>query len=208
MGGVLPLHTPCAKGWLPYALEECSRMPRGRAILDELLDAMVQSLAPDYQNLTEIFDHYLLSHVVPDTHRAKVVRHLERHWFGSDRREAFFPDQDVAAIYGQGVINTLELSLCGSGKSPAPITSWWIVDSPTVKMLTFGEVDGRGSAEGAITLLIMTPRPQGAADTRPFILREEAEVWVSEQVQGQILSRCLGKPHPVSRRAESAELVA
>ena len=207
MSAILPLDAPCAKGWVPYALEECSRMPRARAILDELREAM-KPLAPNYQNLTDVLDQYLLSHVVPATHRAKVVRHLERHWFGDNNREAFFPDQNVAAIYARGVITTLDLSLRSMGKSPAPITSWWIVDAPTVKMLTFADVDGSASVDGVVTLLIMTPRPRGTADTRRFILREESEVWVSEEAQGQVFTRCLGKPNPVIRPQESLGLVA
>jgi hypothetical protein len=158
-------------------------------------------------NLTDVFDQHLLSHVVPSAHRAKVGRHLERHWFGHDRRDSFFPDQDVPAIYAQGIIAALDLALRGGGQYPAPITSWWIVDAPKVKMLTFADVSGSGAAEGAVTLLIMTPRPHGKPDTRRFILREEAEVWVTEQMQGRVSTRCLGEPRSAARSEEGARLV-
>ena len=203
MAANLPLDAPCAKGWIPYALEECSRMPTARAILEELRDA-IEALAPDYRNLSEVFDQYLLSHVAPDNHRPKILRHLDRHWFGDDRREAYFADQDVAAIYARGVLSVLELSLRSSGQ-PTPITSWWIVDASGVKMLTFAEVDGRGSAEGSVTLLIMTPRPLGAPDSREFILRDEAEVWVSEEVEGRVVARCVHKPQVAVRSTESVD---
>src|SRR5262249_45281756 len=158
MSGILPSDAPCGKGWVPYALEECSRLPNARIILEDLRQA-ISSLAPRYMNLTDVLDRHLLSHVVPSAHRAKVVRHLERQWFGHDRRDSLFPDQDVPAIYAQGMIAALDLALRGGGQSPAPITSWWIVDAPKVKMLTFADVSGSGAAEGPVTLLIMTPRP-------------------------------------------------
>ena len=203
MGAILPLDAPCAKGWIPYALEECSRMPEARAILEDLQDA-IESLAPDYRNLSEVFDQYLLSHVAPDNHRPKILRHLDRHWFGDDRGEAYFPDQDVAAIYARGILSTLELSLRSSGQ-PIPITSWWIVDAPDVKMLSFAEVDGRRSAEGVVTLLIMTPRPLGTPDSRRFILRDEAEVWVAEEVEGLVVARRVGKSEVAIRPRESVD---
>jgi hypothetical protein len=190
MGPAPPIDAPCAKGWLPYALEECSRSADARAIFEKLQDAMLTELAPDYDNLTEIFDRHLLAHVVPAAHRAKVAQHLERHWFGRDRSEALFPEQDVAAIYAQGVLNTLELALRSA--TPARITSWWIVDAPAVKLLTFGEVDRTGAADGGVSLLIMTPRPRDSANlSRTYILREEAEVWVAEESHGQVVSRML-----------------
>ena len=55
-----------------------------------------------------------MPHVITNAaERARIVAHLERHWFDQASPEAFFPGVPVASIYAQGVIKALDLALAG-----------------------------------------------------------------------------------------------
>jgi hypothetical protein len=190
MGGaaVLPPSVPCAKGWVPYCLDQCSKGRGARARLRNLSQA-IASLAPSYHGLEEAFDTHLLSGCVTDPRlRERIVEHLKMNWFDADSPQAYFPHQPVAQIYAQGVLKALELSL--TRRRTVPINAWWIVDSQEVRMLTLADVNQGVTVGGQVTLLILTPRPGGDGETsRTPILGDEPEAWVSEQQGNQVTTR-------------------
>ena len=184
MAGRLPIGVPCAKGWVPFCLEEMSRQENARPRLTDLYNA-VRSLAPEFDGLADVFGSHLLSRYTSAPKCEQIVGHLDRHWFDVGSRELFFPDEPVARIYGEGVLKTLELSLLGNPR-PVSIQAWWIVDFPAVKILNLAET--ALAAEAQVTLLILTPRPTGAGHGE-FILRREAMVWLAEQEDDRVISR-------------------
>jgi hypothetical protein len=192
MGGPLGSDSPCAKGPIPYCLDECSKGRAARHRLTQLSTA-IKSLSPDYGGLETVFDRYLVSHV-PQYQDPKVrqdlAAHLKRHWFDDSSTEAYFPNQRVAATYAEGVLKALELSLerrhsalISFGQRPVPINAWWIVvdDLKKVQMLTLAEVD-------RVTLLIVTPRPPTEVRSATPILGM-ARAWVTEQRDGRVVTR-------------------
>ncbi len=180
----LPASVPCAKGWVPYSLDQCSKGRGARARL-EGLNRAIASLGPNYQRLADVFNDHLLARIFPDAGlRARIVAHLRTHWFDPSSSEAYFPNQKVAEIYAQGVVKAVDLSL--KGRRPVPINTWWIVDfhevNRQVKMLTLTDVENELTVGGRVTLLILTPRPRGDGESGgTSILGDEAEAWVSEQ---------------------------
>jgi hypothetical protein len=186
MSEQVPLPVPCAKGAICYCLDEFSRGRGARARVARLRHGLA-ALAPSYRGLTEVFDRNLLSLVIKDAReRARIVAHLQRHWFGDPPTEAFFPGIPVASIYAQGVIKALDLAL--AGRRVVPLNAWWLVDFPEVKLLSLADVDRAGvTIGGRVTLLIKTPRPQGGArPTRTPILGETAQAWVTEYRENRI----------------------
>jgi hypothetical protein len=189
MGGLLGPDDPCAKGPIPYCLDEVSKGVSARVRLEKLRDEIVK-LGPNCHDLEKVFDAHLLSYFYPDDDkRSAITEHLKKNWFDENSSEAYFPNQRVAAIYASGVLKALELSL--NAQDPVPLNAWWLVDSglTTVKMLTFAELDGNGvTVGGRVTLLIETPKPQGARGGR-VILGNLAHAWVSEQRPAGVVTR-------------------
>lgn len=179
MGSILPDGVPCAKGWVPHCLELCSRIERARDYLLGLKKA-IEQLAPSYEGLEQALDDHLIARVVVGEgaaeKRRKIREHLKANWFDAGSTEVFFPQQQVARIYAEGLLKTLEASL--ASKVPLPITSWWLPDYPEVKMLTM--VDGDG-----VVLLIQTPRPPATAESKAAPMRSvilgDAEAWDGSQ---------------------------
>lgn len=187
MAGQLPSTAPVAKGWIPYCLEEMSKKGDSGAGLRRLYNAL-RDCRPQFDGLADLFGKYLLANFIESAPKIeRIVDHLDHHWFG-DGRELFFPDEPVAQIYGTGVLHTLELSLAGN-REPIPIQSWWIPDFPSVKLLTLAQTDLDRTVTGPqVTLLILTPRPQGEG-RGTYILRPESEVWLAEKIEGKIEGR-------------------
>jgi hypothetical protein len=180
MNMVVEENVPCAKGAICYCLDEFSKGRGARPRVRRLRDA-VAALAPSFNGLTAVFDRHLLSHVMTDAdERARVVAHLQRHWFDQASPEAFFPGVPVVSIYAQGVLKALDLAL--AGQRVVPLNAWWLLDYPEVKLLSLADVDQAGvTIGGRVTLLIMTPRPQGGGrPTRMPILGETAQASVTE----------------------------
>jgi hypothetical protein len=93
----------------------------------------------------------------------------------------------VAQIYAEGVLETLELSLKGSGR-PIPINAWWVLDADEFKMLNFANLKDGVTVGGDVTLLIMTPRPtRSGRAAPPWILGDEAEAYVTAR-QGRAVT--------------------
>jgi hypothetical protein len=174
-GSIAPREVPCAKGWLLYCLEICSRSPRARDYLQGLKDA-IERLGPDCDGLERVYDEHVIAHVVSGERaaekRRKIRDHLRNEWFGTSS-DRYFPEWPVARIHAEGVAKALEASLARPG-APAPITSWWLLDHPEVKMMTMLD-------DGRVTLLVMTPRPPTAVPLSPASMRHiimgDAEVW-------------------------------
>ena len=181
MGSFIAGAVPCAKGPICYCLDEFSKGRGARPRIAKLRYA-IAALAPSYAGLAEVFDEYLMSHVITDAdQRQKIVAHLKKFWFEADSKP-FFPDDPVAKVYAEGVLRTLDLSL--KGKRPVPINSWWVLDSTDLRMLNFADVKKGVTISGNVTLLIMTPRPEGGGRAASPILGDVAEAYVTE-LQGK-----------------------
>ena len=136
--------------------------------------------APAFNELTTVFDRYLLSHVITDAaERARVVAHLQRDWFDETSSDEFFPGVPVASIYAQGVLRALDLAL--AGRRVVPLNAWRLLNYPEVTLLSMADVDQAG----------VTDRwPRDAADpdaeaarrrqADPADLGETARGWVTE----------------------------
>jgi hypothetical protein len=180
MGEFQTQHVPCAKGAVCHCLDEFSKGRGARPRVSRLRDAMA-ALAPAFDGLTAVFDRYLLSHVITNAaERARVVTHLQQHWFDQSSPDAFFPGVPVPSIYGEGVLKAIDLAL--AGYRVVPLNAWWLLDYPEVKLLSLADVDQMGvTIGGRVTLLVLTPRPQGRGrPTRTPILGETAQAWVTE----------------------------
>ena len=179
-------HVPCAKGAICHRLDEFSKGRGARPRVGRLRDT-VAALAPAFNGLTAVFDQYLLSHVITNAaERARVVAHLQRHWFDQTSPDAFFPGVPVASIYAQGVLKALDLAL--AGRRVVPLNAWWLLDYPEVKLLSLADVDQAGvTIGGRVTLLILTPRPQGGGrPTRTPILGATAQASVTEHRDNRV----------------------
>jgi hypothetical protein len=189
MGGLVNAGVPCAKGALCYCLDEFSKGSGARSRVKKLRGA-IAALAPAYAGLAEVFDQYLVSHVITDAdQRQRIVAHLKAFWFDSDSGRPFFVGKPVAQVYAEGVLETLDLSLKGK-RTVVPINAWWVLDSAELRMLTLADVEDGKTVGGRVTLLIMTPRPgdYGRA-APPWILGDEAEAYVTEQQGDAVTTR-------------------
>ena len=170
---------PCAKGLLPYCLEAASKGAGARARLQKLRDA-IAALAPRYQGLEAVFDRLIVARLFKGgDFRRNAQDYLREYWFDAASPRAHFPGQPVAKIYAEGVLKAIDLAL--KGQSVVPISAWWILDAPEVRVLTFADLTSAGvTMPGRVTLLIMTPRPQvEAPPAHTPILGEVAEAFVS-----------------------------
>jgi hypothetical protein len=170
-------------------LDELSKGRGARARVTRLRDE-IAATAPEYKGLADIFDKYLLSHVIKSAQRrAIIIAYLKAHWFEADEQTAFFPRTPLAEIYAEGVLKALNLSLHAS--RTIPLNAWWILDADGPKVIVLGDQNPAGmTIRGRVTLLILTPRPKydGQYDRRP-ILGETAQAWVSEEQGDRVTTR-------------------
>jgi len=188
--GPAPLkNVPCAKGAICYCLDQFSRGRGARSRIIKLRDAIMK-LAPNYAGLSQAFDEYLVAYVFPDKERRqRISAYLDTYWFVSGVPTTYFPTTPVARIYAEGVLETLELSLKGSGR-PVPINSWWVLDADDFKMLNLANLKDGVTVGGDVTLLIMTPRPEKSGRAvPPWILGVEAEAYVTERQGRSVTTR-------------------
>ena len=160
----------CAKGPVPFCLEEMSKQPNARANLDSLGKAIEGLRSSNFFGLEKVFEAQLFQPTNFDPQQiAPATQSLEAHWFNENSPDAYFPDfQPIAQIYAEGVLKALELSLKGL-PDPIPIESWWVMGFSRVEMINL-------ATSRQITLLIATPAP-------PVIVRKmlgsQSEVWIS-----------------------------
>ena len=189
MGCIIILGCHGAKGPIPHWLDRCSVGPDARTRLQALRDAL-RKIGPDYKGLEEVFDTHLAApHSNDEAFRGRLREHLNRHWF-SDGPDTFFPGQQMAKQYAEGVIKTVELSL-GGKPNPIPISAWWLIgDSKDVRMLNLAGVDSNGvTTSAAVTLLICTPMPPPVGAPSNRSLWGDAEIWATEQQGGTVVTR-------------------
>jgi hypothetical protein len=193
MGCIVIRGAPGAKGPIPYWLDRLSIGPDARARLEALLNAL-RKLAPSYQGLEDVFDASLAARFAEDdTFRQRLHEHLKQRWF-SDSPDSFFPGQQVAEKYGEAVIKTVELSL-GGKPHPVPISAWWIIQADKdVRMLNLADVNRDGvTVSSSVTLLICTPVPPPAGAPTNRSLFGDAEIWLTEQQTGAVITRRMEK---------------
>jgi hypothetical protein len=189
MSPALPPDVPCGKGAVCYCLDEFSK-GRGARSRVRKLKAALDEIAPGYVELADVLDEYLLSYVYRNpAERQRITTHLRIFWFGPGAIQPYFPDTEVARIYGEGLSKALEVSL--AGQRIVPFNAWWVLDAPRFRLLTLADIDNQGKTKGGkVTLLILTPRPQYTGrPARNPILGTEAQAWVSEQEGDRVLTR-------------------
>ena len=183
-------HVCSAKGAICYCLDELSKARGARSRIARLR-AELAGLAPAYNGLMAVFDQYLLSYVITNAaERARVVKHLEQHWFDQASPDAFFPGVPVASIYAQGVIKALDLALAGR-RGVVPLNAWWLLGFPEVQLLSLADVEPNTSVTigGRVTLLVLTPRPPTREGDRPTsrpILGDTAQAWTAEHRNNRV----------------------
>ncbi len=186
MGPAPIKNVPCAKGALCYCLDEFSKGPGARSRIERLRDA-IAALAPTFAGLTEVFDRYLMAHVIPDAEqRQRLAANLDAFWLDARSPRPFFPKAPVREILAKGILETLDLSLKGE-KRAVPINAWWVLDSAELRVLNLADVKGGVTVGGNVTLLIMTSRPKGRGGAAPPILGDLAEAYVTER-QGRAVT--------------------
>ena len=178
----------CAKGAICYCLDEFSKPPGARSRIAQLRGALAALAPPAFNGLAAVFGQNLLPFGITNAaERARVVRHLEQHWFNPDPNspDAYFPGVPVASIYAEGVIRALDLAL--AGRRVVPLNAWWLLGFPAVKLLSLADFNSAGvTIGGRVTLLILTPRPQGVGrPTATPILGDTAQAWVTEHRNNQ-----------------------
>ena len=126
MGPAPIKNVPCAKGALCYCLDEFSKGNGARSRITKLREA-IAALAPSYAGLTDVFDEYLVSHVIPGRRTAtKDCRELERILARCRFAQALLSGEPMARSC-EGHTQTLDLSLKGEGRS-RPINAWWVLE--------------------------------------------------------------------------------
>lgn len=176
----------CAKGAICRCLDDFSK-GRGARSRVARLRAALAALAPTFSGLTAVFDQYLLSHVITDAaERARVVRHLQQHWFDPGSPDPYFPGLPVASIYAEGVIRALDLAL--AGRPLLQLNAWWLPGFPEVKLVSLADIDKAGvTIGGRVTLLILTPQPKvSGRPTRTPIHGDTAEAYVTGHRNSQV----------------------
>ena len=102
MGPAPIKNVPCAKGALCYCLDEFSKGSGARSRIAKLRDA-IAALAPSYAGLTDVFDRYLVSHVISDAEqRQRIAANLNAFWLDPGSRKPFFPAEPMAEILREG----------------------------------------------------------------------------------------------------------
>jgi hypothetical protein len=190
MGGPIGQHSPCARGPIPRCLDVCSRGDGARTRLEQLKGAISALKGAYYRGLETVFEQHLLRLQYADPNVRRIITdNLRKHWFDETSGDAYFSGQKVAEHYAEGVIEALNLSLAGK-PDPIPINTWWvIVEQQKVKLLALGQDD-------AVTLLIMTPRPQSDDPAATLILGKEGQAWVTQEdpKDGRIIARKVENP--------------
>jgi hypothetical protein len=143
-----------AKGPVLHFLDEMSRRPDARALLEHLQRALEDKSRSNFSNVHEAFDQHLFSPLsVGSATIAGISGYLKKHWTDEKSSDTYFPEfQPVAPIVAEGLLKTLELSLAGQ-PNPKPIDSWWLLDYPDFRVVNL-------VSPQQVTLLIKTPRPQ------------------------------------------------
>jgi hypothetical protein len=134
----------CVKGAACLALDKLSGDRDGMIALQ---DAIAGIASAGYAGLENVLGQFLLPALYSAADAAKTTTHLKACWFDPSSPTCYFPGVDVAKIYGQGLLKTLELSL----KSGAPVDTWWVRDHAAVEMLNL-------ASPRQVTLIIATPR--------------------------------------------------
>jgi hypothetical protein len=192
MSAQVPNGLPTLKGAVCYCLDEFSIGKRARSRVQQLRDA-VAALAPNYAGLAEVFGQYLLPfrfHTAAS--RQAIVDHLNTYWFDPSSPTPFFPGVPVAKIYGEGLVQALDLSLAGGGRGVVPLNAWWVVDASQVILISFTNQMGSTTTGPNVTLLIETPRPpkiKGLKPTPPWILGDKAQAYFTRLIGRRVVTR-------------------
>lgn len=153
MSGYVKGHS-FAKGPVLHYLDEMSRRPDARTLLQQLHGGIAENSGNNFVNLHQILDQHLLSPLkVGSATIAAISDYLHKHWTDEHSADTYFPEfQPIAAIVAEGLLKTLELSLAGE-PNPRPIDAWWLLDYSDVRVVNL-------VSPQQVTLLIKTPRPE------------------------------------------------
>jgi hypothetical protein len=173
--------SPCAKGIIPYCLDEMSLRPNARENLENLRRALQAAQETDFAELERVFERWLFEPIgyAPDNRRQQVEA-LGRYWFDRTSPHAYFKElQPIASTYAAGVIKTLELSLYARPE-PLPIYAWWIMGFARVELINLANAK-------QVTLLILTPEPE---HVERKLIGDRSEVWTT--VRGVVTRKLAG----------------
>jgi len=171
--GMMQLCHSCSKGPIFYYLDEMSRKPDARELLERLHRAISDKASSGFPDLEITFDQYMFTPLKVGERINAISNYLKKYWFDLDSPDIFFPDlQPIQPIFAEGLLKAISLSLKREGK-PTPIDAWWIVDHADFRMMNFVSLQ-------QITLLMVTPRPAGNFPKR--IWGEYAEAYTTARL--------------------------
>ena len=132
MSGNAPAVGSLVKGAACQCLDALSQDKSVMLNLHGTLQGMVNT---NFVGLETVLGQHLLPLKFNPGQVVNLVQHLKDHWFDPNSASTFFPNVQVAKIYGLGLIRTLGKSL--KANPPLPIDSNWLVDHNNFQMITF-----------------------------------------------------------------------
>lgn len=155
---MIPSHS-YAKGPVFHALDNMSVKPDARSALGRLEAALKDKASSNFEDLYKTFDMYLFAPLNLEAARTTAaLERLHRTWYDAHSNENYFhAHQPIAPIIGMGFLQTLEISLRGSG-APLPIDSWWVMNHAKFEVINF-------VSRHQVTMLVCTPSPNGYVPT-------------------------------------------
>lgn len=184
-----------AKGVVTRALDHISVGHRARRNMENLRVEILkirteitdkkEVILVDFPGLEEVFHDHLFPHLLDErfdtaapVKQSDYRDQLRDFWFGDNAKLYEGKSFKMRAIYGQGILNTLNVSLEGK-PDPIPIDSYWIAIHNTVEMIVLKRTR-------QVTLLVCTPWPDAGGmgtDTNP---RAACEAWGTRWLTGPV----------------------
>jgi hypothetical protein len=172
--GPVPPGGGVGKGPVTSCLDLLSVQPGAAASLTALKEALVAIRGAQYGGLEDVFAKYLFAPFYTPPQIKDITDYLHTNWF--NETTGWWPAfQPIAPIYGDGLLETLRISLSTPG-TPLPIDSYWVIGDGQVQLINL-------QSPNQVTLLITTP-PVPAA-TQPGLPTEGSAVSVTCRRAGQ-----------------------
>jgi hypothetical protein len=164
-----------SKGPATHCLDQLSIAKGARKGLTDLSKGIASLRSKNFRGLERVFAERLFAPFYSAARIQKVTEYLATYWFNEEM--GWWPHlQPIAPIYAVGVLKTLDQSLRGKSR-PLPIDSYWILDHPTVELMTL-------VSKSQVTLLICTPEPGNRQPSG--IWGESSKVWVTSRREGKV----------------------
>lgn len=170
MGELAPSHS-YAKGPVFVGLDAMSVHMNARSMLGQLATAIDARKSSNYSDLDQVFAQFIFTPLgMTEALRPEALAYLHSTWYDASSKDNFFPqDQPIGPIIGMGFLKTIDISLKGTA-APLPIDSWWLMDHTDFEVINFVSLQ-------QVTMLVCTPRPEGAVPTA--IMAPTAEAYTT-----------------------------